>query len=272
MIQHFPYLCFVNLFSLNHATKSILPNETGTKNTRGHFISVGHKKNPSGHRQYQGEQKNPIPVALKPIPGTKKNKFLGTRNTDRNGKTPRGQKKNKSGKNNPTGRKNTIPGTKNTEPEAEAQMCPKYCFLHIFLLSSVLGLCKKRGNTRIFGCYQKRCNLHRFLALQWSKLRYIQGFVWPCALGCSLMESEESFKTPLFTRLCHFSHPRACKLVFGIGIHLTSLSLFEVPSSEQSALLGLRAILGYKMEAPGTCEPHQNDSFKLRRLLSQFLV
>ena len=77
------------------------------------------------------------------------------------------------------------------------------------------------------------------------------------------MGPEESFKTPLFTRLCHFSHPRACKLVFGFGIHLTSLSLFEVPSSEQSAVLGLRAILGYKMEAPGTREPNQKKQFSL---------
>ena len=72
--------------------------------------------------------------------------------------------------------------------------------------------------------------------------------------------------------LCHFSHPRACKLFFGLGIPLTSLSLYEVPSSEQSAVLGLRAILGYKMEAPGTREPNQKNCFKFRRLLSQFLV
>ena len=43
-------------------------------------------------------------------------------------------------------------------------------------------------------------------------------------------ESLDVVKTPLFTRLCHFSHPRVCKLVFGLGIHLTTLSLFEVPN------------------------------------------
>ena len=58
--------------------------------------------------------KKPIPVALKPIPGTKKESWAP--------ETPTGtekhhrDKKKQSGKNAPTGRKNTIPGTKNTEP------------------------------------------------------------------------------------------------------------------------------------------------------------
>ena len=114
LIQHLPYLCFVNLFSLNHATKSILPNETGNKNTRGHFISVGHKKNLPGTESTKGNQKT-YSGSTQTDSRDKKIKFLGTRNTDRNRKTPQEQK-NQSGKNGPTGRKNTIPGTKNTEP------------------------------------------------------------------------------------------------------------------------------------------------------------
>ena len=96
-------------------------------------------------------------------------------------------------------------------------LCPKHCFVHVFLLTSISGLCEKRGNTRIFGCWPviKRCKLHWFLALQWLKQRHWQGFnVWPCALVCSLMGSQgklglDVVKTPLFTRFCHFSHPRA---------------------------------------------------------------
>ena len=92
----------------------MLRNETGTKNTRGHFISVGHKKTLPGTESTKGNQKT-YSGSTQTDSRDKKNKFLGTRNTDRNRKTPRGQKE-QSGKNDPTGRKNTIPGTKNTEP------------------------------------------------------------------------------------------------------------------------------------------------------------
>ena len=36
--------------------------------------------------------------------------------------------------------------------ERKLRCAPKHCFLHSFLLTSVSGLCEKRGNTRIFGC------------------------------------------------------------------------------------------------------------------------
>ena len=36
------------------------------------------------------------------------------------------------------------------------------------------------------------------------------------------------------------------------------------------AVSGSHAIRGYKMEAPGTREPSQKNSFKFRRLLSEF--
>ena len=62
--------------------------------------------------------------------------------------------------------------------------------------------------------------------------------------------------------LCYFSHLRSCKSIFDLSIPLASLSLFEVPSSEQSVILGLRAILGYKMEAPGKYESNQKKKKK----------
>lgn len=60
--------------------------------------------------------KKPIPVALKPIPGTKKTNSWAPE-TPTGTEKHHGDKKNQSGKNDPTGRKNTIPGTKNTEPD-----------------------------------------------------------------------------------------------------------------------------------------------------------
>ena len=60
--------------------------------------------------------KKPIPVALKPIPATKKTNSWAPE-TPTGTEKHHGDKKNQSGKNDPTGRKNTIPGTKNTEPQ-----------------------------------------------------------------------------------------------------------------------------------------------------------
>ena len=87
--------------------------------------------------------KKPIPVALKPISGTKK-KIPGHQKHDRNRKTPREQK-DQSGKNDPTGRKNTIPGTKNTEPFSGPQKTDLRrgvkCFTALHVISCSRAIC-----------------------------------------------------------------------------------------------------------------------------------
>ena len=130
---------------------------------------------------------------------------------------------------------------------AETQMCPKHFFYTFFCLAVSRDFAK---NAEIRGFldveHPTTLKFTQISCFAMVETALYTGFCVALRLVCSLMGSEESFETPLFTRLCHFSHPRACKLVFGLGIHLTSLSLFQVPSSEQSAVLGLRAILRYK--------------------------
>ena len=64
----------------------------------------------------------PIPVALKPIPGTTQTNSWAPE-TPTGTEKHHGDKKKQSGKNDPTGRNNTIPGTKNTEPSLSIT-CP----------------------------------------------------------------------------------------------------------------------------------------------------
>ena len=75
---------------------------------------------------------------------------------------------------------------------AEAQMCSKHCFFLGFSAHQCLGTFRKTWKYQDFWMLtsQKHCNLHWFLALEWSKQRYLQDFVFACALLCSLMGSE----------------------------------------------------------------------------------
>ena len=149
LIQHLPYLCFVNLFSLNHVTKSILPNETGTKNTRGHFISVGTRKTLPGTENTKGNQKT-YSSSTQTDSRDKKNKFLGTRNTDLNRKH-HGDKKNQSGKMTPREGKTPFREQKTRSPTVlvASLSAPEFNFMKLYVLccgsvGHMLGVCWAR--------------------------------------------------------------------------------------------------------------------------------
>ena len=69
-------------------------------------------------------------------------------------------------------------------------------------------------------------NLHWFRVLQWSKQCHLQDFnVWPCALMGPEGKLRCGQNTTVYETLS--LHPRVCKIVFGLSIHLTTLSLFK---------------------------------------------
>ena len=100
----------------------------------------------------------------------------------------------------------------------QSSSLPKTFFLHLFPLTGISGLCGKRGNTRIFWmltswpiknsviytdflfCNGRNSAIYRVLMCGPAP--------W-CVVWWGQRENLDVVTAPLFTRLCHFSHPRA---------------------------------------------------------------